>query len=210
MNNLPSNINASTCDVANIGSTQPINRSLPRFNIAFVCALLLFVFGNLSSQAQASREYQLKAVFLYNFAQFTDWPTDAFAGDKSPIVIGVLGGDPFGQALNDTVRGETVRGHPLLVEHYRHADEIKTCHILFISQVEIRHWDDIVKATKGKPVLTVADADGAVSAKAVIRFAVANNKVHFRINQDAAREENLTLSSKLLRVADVVPPEKTP
>jgi hypothetical protein len=97
-----------------------------------------------------------------------------------------------------------------VVEHYRRADEIKTCHILFINQAEIRHWEDIVKSVKGKPILTVADADGASSSGAMIRFAVENNKVHFRINQDAARQANLTLSSKLLRVADASPQGKTP
>src|ERR1700712_1267339 len=121
MNYSPSNINASASEAANIGSTRPLGRSLAGFNLAFLCTLILFLLGSVTSRAQASREYQLKAVFLYNFAQFTDWPADAFAGDKSPIVIGVLGGDPFGPALDDTVRGETVRGHPLLVEHYRHA-----------------------------------------------------------------------------------------
>ena len=198
-------------DAATIEKTRTIGRSLPRFNFAFLCALLIFALGNLASHAQASREYQLKAVFLYNFAQFTDWPEDAFPDDKSPLIIGVLGTDPFAQVLNDTIRNETVRGRPLVVAHYKRADEIKACHILFVSQAEIRHWDDIEKTMKGKPVLTVADMDGASSAKAVIRFAVENNKVHFRINQDAARDANLTLSSKLLRVADTPPPlGKTP
>ena len=208
MNYSPSSI--PTCDAANIGKSQKVGGSLPGFNLTFLYALIAFALGNLAAQAQVSREYQLKAVFLYNFAQFTEWPEDAFADEKSPITIGVLGTDPFGPALNDTIRGETVRGRPLVVEHYRRADEIKTCHILFVSQAEIRHWEDIVKGMKGKPILTVADADGASSSGAVIRFAVENNKVHFRINQDAARQANLTLSSRLLRVADAAPPGRTP
>jgi hypothetical protein len=180
------------------------------FNIRFLWAFVVLALSGSIAQAQMSREYQLKAVFLYNFAQFTEWPDGAFADEKSPIVIGVLGTDPFGRDLAETVRDETVRGRPLVVQQYRHADEIKTCHILFISQPEIRHVDDIVKSLKGKPVLTVADADGATSAGAVIRFIVENNKVHFRINQQAAREANLTLSSKLLRVADAPPPGRIP
>jgi hypothetical protein len=107
--------------------------------------------------------------------------------------------------LEETVRGETIQGRPLAVEHYRRADEIKTCHILFISQSESRHLDEIVRRLKGKPILTVADADRASSTGVIIRFIVENNKIHFRINQAAAKEDDLTLSSKLLRVADATP-----
>jgi hypothetical protein len=180
-------------------------RFFSRFGPGAFCAIILITLGILPSQAQVSREYQIKAVFLYNFAQFTDWPTNAFANEKSPIVIGIVGPDPFGAALEETVRGETVQGHPLAIEHYAHAADIKTCHILFITQQEIRHADEIAKSLKGKPVLTVADSDGTAPVPAIIRFAVENNKVHFRINASAARAANLNLSSKLLRVAEATP-----
>ncbi|HEX4265735.1 MAG TPA: YfiR family protein [Verrucomicrobiae bacterium] len=182
-----------------------------RFHPALVPAFFFLAFSNPSAaEAQVSREYELKAVFLYNFAQFTDWPDGAFADEKTPIAIGILGTDPFGHALEDTVKGETVRGHPLRIEHYRHAEEIKTCHILFISPSEARHTNEIVKSLKGKPVLTVADSDGPSSAEAIIRFVVESNKVHFRINQQSANAANLVLSSKLLRVAESPPPGKAP
>lgn len=170
-----------------------------------VWAVLALTFSESRAEAQVSREYQLKAVFLYNFAQFTEWPENAFAAPNAPIVIAVLGANPFEGLLEDTVRGETVHGHPLAVAHYHRADEIKACHILFISQSETRHMDDIMKSVRGKPVLTVADADGALSREAIIRFLVENNKVRFRINQQAARAADITLSSRLLRVADAVP-----
>jgi len=205
-----SNLQLPASNAVSIGGREKVGVRPPGLYLAFLCALMVLGLGSLPAKAQVSREYQLKAVFLYNFAQFTDWPENAFADEKSPIVIGVLGTDPFGQALNETIQDETVRGRPLVVEHYRRADEIKTCHILFISQSEARRLDEIVKRLKGKPILTVADAESASSTAAVIRFVVENNKVHFRINQDAARSANLTLSSRLLRVADAAPPERTP
>jgi len=162
-----------------------------------------------TAKAQVSREYQLKAVFLYNFTQFTEWPTNAFAGTNSPIIIGIVGPDPFGSALEETIRGETVAGHPLTVQHYLHPADIKTCHLLFITQPEIRQADEILKIVKEKPVLTVADADNAATAQVAIRFVVENNKVHFRVNAAAARAENISLSSKLLRVAEATPSGRT-
>src|SRR5690348_13012564 len=84
------------------------------------------------ARAETSREYRLKAVFLYNFIQFTDWPTNAFESTDSPLVVGVLGTDPFGPFLDQTVRGEISHGHPIVVQRFRTVEEIKTCHILFI------------------------------------------------------------------------------
>jgi hypothetical protein len=177
---------------------------------ALLPTFLFLALSNLSAEAQVSREYQLKAVFLYNFAQFTDWPENAFADTNAPIVIGIFGPDPFGPALPETIKGETVRGHPLAIQHYRRAEEIKTCHILFISESEARHTNELVKSLKGKPILTVADTDGPSTTEVAIRFVLENNKVHFRINQGSAVAANLVLSSKLLRVAEAPSPGRAP
>jgi hypothetical protein len=175
---------------------------VPRFNFALITAIAMLALGVLPVQAQVSREYQIKAVFLYNFAQFTQWPQSTFATDKSPIVIGVVGADPFGTSLTETIHGETIQGHPLVIEHYTHPADIKTCHILFVSQPESRRYDEITKIVKGKPVLTVSDTASAATSAAIIQFVIENNKVHFRVNTDAARAVNIDLSSKLLRVAE--------
>lgn len=182
-----------------------IGRTDWRFFARLILAVLFLTLNILSAKAQVSREYQIKAVFLYNFAQFAQWPDSAFSAEKSPIIIGIVGSDPFGPALAETVHDESIQGHPLVIEHYARPADIKTCHMLFVSQPEIRHCDEILKAVKGKPVLTVADSDATAAAGVIIRFAVENNKVHFRVNSDAARVANISLSSKLLRVAEATP-----
>jgi hypothetical protein len=192
------------------GGPRAVWRWILRVHSTAIPALLALCLNGLTAQAQASREYQLKAVFLYNFAQFTEWPESAFDSEKAPIVIGILGNDPFGRALGDTVRGESVQGRPLAVEHYTRADQIKTCHILFISQADARRTNEIVRSLNGKPILTVADTEGPSTSAAIIQFIVESNKVHFRVNQNAAAAANITLSSKLLRVADATPPEREP
>lgn len=178
---------------------RKIRRRGFRIGIAIFTVL---TFGAIFASAQGGREYQLKAVFLYNFAQFTEWPTDAFATAQSPIVIGVLGNDPFGPILDEVLRGETIGGRPLVAAHYRSVQDIKRCDILFISQSETRRMDEIVNSLKGKPILTVTDAQGPSTDGVIIRFIIENNKLHFRINLEAAKTAHLELSSRLLRLAD--------
>lgn len=155
-----------------------------------------------------SREYQLKAVFLYNFAQFTDWPANAFPRTNSPVVIGIFGQDPFGRALDDTVKGESINGRSLVVRRFARLEEINECQLLFISASETNRLPQILSAVKGRSTLTVGETDNFVLSGGIIRFATANNKIRLRINLDAARQANLTISSKLLRLADIVTAER--
>ena len=172
----------------------------------FYLGLLLFCPGLKVAQAQTvSHEYPLKAVFLLNFAQFTDWPTNAFDAPDSPFVIGVLGDDPFGALLDDAVRDEMVNGRKFIVERYHHVEDIKICHILFISQSETRRLDKIVADLKRKSILTVSDIDDSAYRGVCVRFITENNKIRLRINTDSVKEANLTMSSKLLRVAEIIP-----
>lgn len=160
------------------------------------------------SQAPVAREYQLKAVFLFNFAQFVAWPPAAFAAPDAPLVIGVLGDDPFHKTLDDTVRGEKVEGHPIAIERYRRLEDLRPCHVLFVCRSEFTHLDQILARLKGQPVLTVGDVEGFAQRGGMIRFVNDNNKVRFRINVEAAKAADLTISSKLLRPADIVAPGK--
>jgi hypothetical protein len=161
-----------------------------------------------SGQTVPSREYQLKAVFLFNFAQFVTWPPTAFADENAPLVIAVLGEDPFGNYLDETVRGEKVGGHPLVIRRYDRVEDIKDCHILFVSPSENTRMKDIIAGLRGRSILTVGETDGFAHEGGMIRFMTEQNKIHLRINLEAARAENLTISSRLLRLADIVGPEK--
>jgi hypothetical protein len=153
----------------------------------------------------AAREYQVKAVFLFNFTQFVEWPADAFAHANTPLVIGVLGEDPFGAYLDETVRGETVNGRPLIVARYRRVQEIGDCQILFISRSETEQLEQILASLVGKPVLTVGDVEGFARRGGMIDLATVSGRIELRINLEAARAARLTMSSKLLRPAKVVP-----
>lgn len=156
----------------------------------------------------APTEYDVKAAFLFNFSQFVDWPEVAFAEPRSPLVIGVLGTDPFGSALDEIVRGEIVKGRPLEVRRFRSVNELDTCHILFIDRSEQQRFAGILASLHGRSILTVGDFEGFAASGGVIHFVTAGNKIRLRVNLDAARAASLTISSKLLRPATIVGPNE--
>src|ERR1041385_1956693 len=165
-------------------------RTWAAFSLALVTA-----FSFAAGVWSAPDEYQVKATFLFNFAKFVEWPPNAFADANTPYVIGVLGQDPFGSYLDETVRGERVNNRPLVVQRYRHAGEIRHCHVLFISRSESEHLDQIVSSLKDQDILTVTDAAGG-NGGVVIRFITEGNRIRFKIDVQAARVANLTISSK--------------
>ncbi len=169
------------------------------------CALVLGLAG--AAAAQPSREYDLKAVFLFNFVTFVDWPAGALPA-KAPFVIGILGEDPFGKALDDVIAGEKFRDLPLQARRCRTVEEARQCQIVFISASEAAHLPAILAELRGRPVLTVADQPRFLEAGGMIAFAT-GARVQLHINPGAAQQAGLVISSKLLRVAKVVE-AKTP
>src|SRR5690606_29576187 len=170
--------------------------------------LSLAVSGPLATSLDArtapSREYQIKAVFLFNFLQFVEWPETAFADPASPGRIGVLRDDPFGQALDDAVRGEPIGGRPLVVRRSRNVEDLQDCHLLFLSRSETRRADEILARLDRRPVLTVSEIDGFARHGGVIAFYPDGKKVRFEINSDAARRQSLRISSQLLDLGRIV------
>jgi hypothetical protein len=164
--------------------------------------------GTARAQTAISKEYQIKAVFLFNFAQFVQWPETNFPVAGAPFRIGVLGDDPFNAFLDETVRGENIKGHPLIVQRYHNVDEVKGCQILFVSRSESGRLEQILARLKGRDILTVGDADGFLKNGGAIRFATEQNKIHLRVSQEAAKSTNLVISSKILRLAEIVEPGK--
>jgi hypothetical protein len=176
---------------------------IARRHVWLVLALLLIVRG-VSEAATPISEYQVKAVFLFNFAQFVEWPVTAFPRADAPFVIGVIGTDPFGADLDAAVHGETVNKHPLMVERYRSAADIGDCQILFIPATELGHLTEILAALKGRSVLTVTDSKDTAQRGVMIGLITQDNKIRLRIDVGAAKAGNLVFSSKLLRPAEIV------
>ena len=169
-------------------------------------ALLLLTYLSLHAQTSPSLEYQLKAVFIFNFTQFVEWPSTSFDTDQSPLVIGVLGENPFGAYLEETVSGEKINKHAVVVRYYKNEEDAKNCHLLFINLPDAKKRKMAVEALKGKNILTVSDASGFSNEGGMIRFFTRNNKISLQINLEASKASELVFSSKLLRLADIFKP----
>jgi hypothetical protein len=146
----------------------------------------------------------VKAVCLYNLTQFTDWPPGAFSASNAPIVIGIVGEDPFGKTIDTVVRGEVVRGHPLVVKRLRADEDLQACHVLFISRSEKKRLPELLKQLKGSPVLSVGEVSGFAEQGGMVNLLVPDKTVKIEINQAAAEQAGLQISSKLLKLAHLV------
>jgi len=153
-----------------------------------------------SSHGAPPTEYQVKALFLFNFAQFVEWPASVFPDANTPVTIGVLGDDPFGPALESVLQGETVKSRPLVVKRSRKLEELQDCHVLFICKSENDRLDKILSALDRSSVLTVSEVDGFAKRGGVINFVLQGGKVRFEINAQAAKRKELKLGAKLLQL----------
>ncbi|HEX4342996.1 MAG TPA: YfiR family protein [Verrucomicrobiae bacterium] len=178
--------------------------TLRRGTLLALVAILLALTPLPASSQTTSKEYQLKAVFIFNFVQFVDWPSNTFADANAPFRIGILGDNPFGSALDETVSGETVHGRKIVIVRATRAESLSDCQIIFISRSERNHLNDIIATIDHHPVLTVSEMDDFAQRGGIINFYLDENKVRFEINPATARACNLVVSSQLLSVGKVV------
>jgi YfiR/HmsC-like len=150
-----------------------------------------------------SNEYALKSVFIYNFCQFIEWPESAFSSPSEPLIIAVVGEDRFDALLKKAVKGETYHNRPIQIEHYRSPKDIKHCHLLFIGRSETSRLDAILEAVDSQSIVTVGETEDFLERGGMISLPAERNRVRLRIKPSALYAVNLSVSSKLLRVADL-------
>ena len=171
---------------------------LPRVIQPVAALFALLSWGGAES---LPKEYQVKAAFIYNFTQFAEWPAEAFASAEAEFVIVVAGTDPFEGALDKAMSGKSVGSHPVTVKHVGSANEITTCHLLYIGASQESWMSTLVAG--GKPTLYVGESDSFLESGGTIRFFMAENKLRFEVNLDAVEKARLKISSKLLKLAQI-------
>lgn len=161
--------------------------------------------GAASSRGQSSREYDLKAVLVFNLTRFVEWPPAAFGSADSPLVIGILGTDPFSKVIDEVVRTESHRRHPIEVVRWHSLPAAPHCHILFVGADAREDFASLQADLRHLPVLTVGDYDGFVEGGGMVGLKkTVAGKIQLRINLRATRMSGLVVSGKLLQVADVI------
>ena len=180
-----------------------------RIGPRFACAVVLLTWGwvfplrGIHAQ-EAPTEYQVKAAYLFNFLKFVEWPGDPLANTNGHWVIGIVGDDPFGDDLAQIVSGKTVQGHELLVRRFQSGEDLRACHVLFISASEKKRLPSMLAALSGSSVLTVGDMDHFIESGGMIQFVIENKRVRFAIDVGASSRARLKVSSKLLSLARTV------
>ncbi len=172
-------------------------------HFGLILLVVLWAAAPVKAQTPISKEYQVKAVCLFNLAQFINWPSDAFRSPDEPFYIGILGEDPFGAYLDETVQGEKIDGHPLAIRRYARIEDVKDCQLLFISASENDRMKAILSALRDRDILTIGETKGFCDQGGIIRLFIQDNRIHFKINVEAAKRGNLSISSKVLRLAEI-------
>ncbi|MCJ7776820.1 MAG: YfiR family protein [Sedimentisphaerales bacterium] len=184
----------------------------------YILFTVLLVGSPALADPTASREYQVKAAFLYNFIQFVDWPKEKMGDGNEPIIIGVIGKDPFGDAFDPIVDKE-IHGKKLLVKRFmafeelkktgekdkslldREIESLRKCHLLFICSSEDKSISEILNSVKDHSVLTIGEVQGFLEAGGIVNFVMEEKKVRFEISITAAKGAKLKIRSQLLRLA---------
>ena len=182
---------------------------LRRYLCVYLCLLLaLWVFfsGGLVAGAESPTPtmHQVEAAFLFNFAKFVTWPDDAFQRSENSLIIGVLGEDPFGAVLEETIRDKTVMGKKLAVKRFVRIQDAVNSHILFLSSSEESHLPHILKVLEKNTVLTVSDMEEFAERGGMVAFTVEDQKVRFNVNVGAVERAELKMGSQLLKLARIV------
>jgi hypothetical protein len=172
--------------------------------LAATVALLCAAPRLIEAQSGPTSEYKVKAAFLYNLARFVDWPPESLPNDHSPIIIGVLGKDPFGSALDEIILRKSINGHSLQIARAKSIQELKLCQIVFVSSSEDKRIPEILASLQGTNILTVGESENFMQLGGAVQLTLLDNRLRFAINVDVARRARLKFSSKLLSLARVV------
>jgi hypothetical protein len=152
------------------------------------------------SQPQEAPQYNVKAGYLCLFTGYTTWPTNIFAASNSPIVIGVLGANPFGGVLVETAARQQ-GARPLQVRHLTEVGEADGCQLVFISRAEEKREAEWLADLRGKPILTVGESDHTLGCGGVLALKIVDGHVGFDVNWSALRHMNLKINSQMLQHA---------
>jgi hypothetical protein len=187
--------------------SPPAARLLARA-CATLSLLVLFQPSFALAQAPVTREYQLKAAFIYNFTRFVEWPSGCFADEKAPIIIGIVGNNPFGDELEKIIRGRSVYGRSLMVIYFPNSDALRpdrgALQVLFFAPGQEAAVRKLSARLRQASILTVGETELFGAAGGVVNFTLVGDNVRFDVNLKSAEASGLKVSAQLLKLAAAV------
>ena len=182
-----------------------VARAIRALWVSLICATLAFPCSAQIVDSGDSSEYLIKAGFIYNFANLMQWPVATFSNPDSPIVIGIIGTDTSGGIIDEVLGGKKVNGRPFAVKHLKRGMDLKGCNIVFVSASETAHLDEILRLVKSLPIVTIGETPSFAQRGGIINFIVVDDKIRFEVNVEAAKQADISISSRLLALAKIVP-----
>ena len=182
-----------------MSSIRPNRLVLRLWSLLLGCALLV-PWGSAYGYGQ-EREYEVKAAYLYNYTKFVEYPSGTL-GPTESFVIGLIG-DPFEGSLSKLLAGKRVGDHSVVIKHID-VESAKSCHVLFISRSAQPKLAAILAQVRGRPILTVADTSGWAERGVMVNMTLDQNRVRFEVNLAAAKASRLSVSARLLGLAQRV------
>ncbi len=175
--------------------------------------LLLCLGGTMAAPATAqendaeasSREYRIKAAYLYQLGRYVEWPSRVFGGPQSPFMIGVFAENPIASNLMQIAQSRKIHDRPIAVRMYSGPSNLAAIHILFVpGSLDPKLQSEIIRQTTGKPILLVGEGEGFTSMGGAISFVIEDNRVRLYIARKVVEQQGLSISAKLLQVGHVV------
>jgi hypothetical protein len=170
----------------------------------FLAAITLSLWASTLLAQTIAKEYRIKAAFLFNFAQYVEWPPDTFKDANSPLTYCTIGDDPFQGVLDESLNAKSVGTRPLRVQHLKQPENFQGCQILFIGANEKKRITAVLETLKQSPVLVVGESNRFVQQGGTVGFLSEENTIRFEVNLDVAQRARLNISATLLAVAKTV------
>jgi len=177
--------------------------SIGKANLTVALVIAYWMAISTPCKAEATKEAQVKAAFVYNFTQFVDWPAGAFAGPDAPFVVAIVGDDPFSGAIEEAMDGQSVNGRPIAVRHFASAKQIERCQLLIVPASQQAAAPVILAKIANAPVLTVGDGDSFMAQGGAIRLFQQGARVRFELSPDVMAAARVVPGAKLMKLARI-------
>lgn len=169
--------------------------------LSYILFLVFFIGTSFTNKNTVDTNAKLKAVFMYNFTKYIEWPKTYQSGY---FVFGIVGDSPLYEELIKMANSKKIGNQPILVKKFNSATEIEKCHLLYLTRSKSNELSDVLKKTKSGGTLVVTEQEGLVDKGAGINFVVRDNKQKFELNTKSLTGQKLKVSSNLEALAVVV------